>query len=584
MLEKMETVDVDELIEEFETITKDAERIQRETLRKILEENASAEYLQNLGLNGRTDPESFKSCVPLVTHEDLQPYIQRIIDGDISPILTGKPITTISRRHVIYISGTTQGKPKFLPFNDELMETTLQIFRTSYAFRNREFPIGKGKALQFIYGSKQSKTKGGLNAGTATTNVYRSSTFKAEMKAMQSQCCSPDEVIFGPDFHQSLYCHLLCGLIFREEIQLVFSTFAHSLVHAFRTFELVWEELCDDIREGVLSSRITVPSIRAAMSKILKPNPELADLIHKKCSGLSNWYGLIPELFPNAKYLSGIMTGSMEHYLKKLRHYAGDLPLMSADYGSSEGWIGANVNPSLPPELATFAVLPNIGYFEFIPQRLGNLESQVLCIEPKPVGLTEVKVGEEYEIIVTNVAGLYRYRLGDVVKVMGFHNSTPELKFICRRNLLLTINIDKNTEKDLQLSVDEAAQLLAEEKQEVVDFTSHVDLSTDPGHYVIFWEVSGEVNDEVLKECCNCLDRSFVDAGYVSARKVNAIGPLELRVVLKGTFQQILDHYLGLGAALSQFKTPRCVGPTNKTVLQILCNNIGKSYFSTAYG
>lgn len=579
MLEKMETVDVDELIEEFETITKDAERIQRETLRKILEENASAEYLQNLGLNGRTDPESFKSSVPLVTHEDLEPYIQRIIDGDISPILTGKPITTISRS-----SGTTQGKPKFLPFNDELMETTLQIFRTSYAFRNREFPIGKGKALQFIYGSKQSKTKGGLNAGTATTNVYRSSTFKAEMKAMQSQCCSPDEVIFGPDFHQSLYCHLLCGLIFREEIQLVFSTFAHSLVHAFRTFELVWEELCDDIREGVLSSRITVPSIRAAMSKILKPNPELANLIHKKCSGLSNWYGLIPELFPNAKYLSGIMTGSMEHYLKKLRHYAGDLPLMSADYGSSEGWIGANVNPILPPELATFAVLPNIGYFEFIPQRVGNLESQVLFIEPKPVGLTEVKVGEEYEIIVTNVAGLYRYRLGDVVKVMGFHNSTPELKFICRRNLLLTINIDKNTEKDLQLSVDEAAKLLAEEKQEVVDFTSHVDLSTDPGHYVIFWEVSGEVNDEVLKECCNCLDRSFVDAGYVSARKVNAIGPLELRVVLKGTFQQILDHYLGLGAALSQFKTPRCVGPTNKTVLQILCNNIGKSYFSTAYG
>lgn len=103
MLEKMETVDVDELIEEFETITKDAERIQRETLRKILEENGSAEYLQNLGLNGRTDPESFKSCVPLVTHEALEPYIQRIIDGDISPILTGKPITTISRRHVIYM-------------------------------------------------------------------------------------------------------------------------------------------------------------------------------------------------------------------------------------------------------------------------------------------------------------------------------------------------------------------------------------------------------------------------------------------------------------------------------------------------
>jgi jasmonic acid-amino synthetase len=139
-----------------------------------------------------------------------------------------------------------------------------------------------------------------------------------------------------------------------------------------------------------------------AMRKLLRPNPELADLIYKKCSGLSNWYGLIPELFPNAKYIYGIMTGSMEPYLKKLRHYAGELPLMSADYGSSEGWIAANVNPKLPPELATFAVLPNIGYFEFIP-----LQDNAECMykESKPVGLTEVKIGEDYEIVVTNFAG-----------------------------------------------------------------------------------------------------------------------------------------------------------------------------------
>ncbi|TYH43142.1 hypothetical protein ES332_D11G107900v1 [Gossypium tomentosum] len=585
MLEKMEILDVEKLIGDFEVMTKDAENVQRETLKMILEENGCAEYLQNMGLNGRTDPESFKACVPLVTHKDLEPYIQRVADGAFSPILTGKPITTISLS-----SGTTQGKPKFVPFNNELMETTLQIYHTSFAFRNREFPIENGKALQFIYSSKHSKTKGGLFAGTATTNVFRNPQFKKAMTAMQSECCSPDEVIVGPDFHQSLYCHLLCGLIFHEEIQLVSSTFAHSIVLAFRNFEQVWEELCDDIREGVLTSRITFPSVRSAMAKLLKPNPELADLIEKKCSRLSNWYGLIPELFPNVKYIYGIMTGSMEPYLKKLRHYAADVPLISADYGSSEGWIGANINPSLPPESTTYAVLPNIGYFEFIPlkenveghmQENGNVS--FLSTEPKPVGLTEVKVGEEYEVIITSFAGLYRYRLGDVVKVMGFHNSTPELKFVCRRNLMLTINIDKNTEKDLQLAVEEAAKLIAEEKREVIDFSSNVDVSADPGHYVIFWEISGEVSDEVLKECCNCLDRSFVDAGYVSSRKVNAIGPLELRVVWKGTFHKILDHYLRLGAVVSQFKTPRYVEPTNNKVLQILGDNVAKNYFSTAF-
>uniref|UniRef100_A0A5B6ZFP1 Putative Indole-3-acetic acid-amido synthetase GH3.5 isoform 1 n=1 Tax=Davidia involucrata TaxID=16924 RepID=A0A5B6ZFP1_DAVIN len=586
MLDKMDKFDTEEIIEEFEALTLDAENVQRETLKKILEENGDTEYLRKWGLNGRTDPKSFKACVPLVTHKDLEPYIHRITDGDDSPILTGKPIPTISLS-----SGTTQGKPKFVPFNDELMQSTIQIYKTSFAFRNREFPIGNGKSLQFIYGSRQFKTKGGLAAGTATTNLYRSSQFKNTLNAVQSTCCSPDEVIFGPDFHQSLYCHLLCGLVYCDEVQVVSSTFAHSIVHAFRAFEHVWEELCTDIRDGVLTSRVTAQSIRTAMSKLLKPDPELADKIYAKCLGLSNWYGLIPQLFPNAKYVYGIMTGSMEPYVKKLRHYAGELPLLCADYGSSEGWIGANVNPKLPPELATYAVLPNIGYFEFIPLRVrdfveqGTIDPTFLSMEaePVPVGLTEVKVGEEYEVIVTSFAGLYRYRLGDVVKVKGFHNSTPELQFVCRGNLLLTINIDKNTEKDLQLAVEAAAKLLAEEKLEVVDFTSHVDLSTEPGHYVIFWEVSGEASEEVLKECCNCLDRSFVDAGYVGSRKVNAIAPLELRVVRRGTFHKILDHYVGSGGALSQFKTPRCVGPTNNSLLQIVSGNVVQSYFSTAF-
>lgn len=95
----MEAFDGEQVIEEFEEMTRDAERVQRETLKKILEENGSAEYLQMLGLNGRTDPQSFKDCVPLATHDDLEQYIQRIADGDSSPILTGKPIKTISLRY-----------------------------------------------------------------------------------------------------------------------------------------------------------------------------------------------------------------------------------------------------------------------------------------------------------------------------------------------------------------------------------------------------------------------------------------------------------------------------------------------------
>ncbi|RWV94597.1 hypothetical protein BHE74_00041126 [Ensete ventricosum] len=97
-LEKMRGFSHASVINEFEALTKDAGRLQRETLREILEQNGEAEYLHNFDLGGRTDPDSFKACIPLVTHSDLEPYIQRIADGDTSPVLTGKPITSISLR------------------------------------------------------------------------------------------------------------------------------------------------------------------------------------------------------------------------------------------------------------------------------------------------------------------------------------------------------------------------------------------------------------------------------------------------------------------------------------------------------
>ena len=169
------------------------------------------------------------------------------------------------------------------------------------------------------------------------------------------------------------------------------------------------------------------------------------------------------------------------------------------------------------------------------------------------------------------------------MKVAGFYNSTPKLKFVCRGMLTLSINVDKNSEQDVQLAVDSAAKILAAagERLEVLDYTSHADVSSDPGHYVIFWELSAAAgaDDDVLQSCCDELDRGFVDAGYVSSRKTNAIGPLELRVLQPGTFRKVMDNYLSLGAPVNQFKLPRCVAGSNSSVLRILSSSTVKVLF-----
>jgi auxin responsive GH3 family protein/jasmonic acid-amino synthetase len=229
------------------------------------------------------------------------------------------------------------------------------------------------------------------------------------VSGIQLPPCSPDEVIFGPDFGESLYCHLLCGLLFAGEVRVVFAMFGHNLALALETLKRVWGELCDDIRRGAPSPvRVTSPAVRRAVSALLAaPNPALADEVARRCAGLTDdWHGVIPALWPNARYVHTIVTGSMEHYVRKLRHYAGGLPLVAMDYGASEGMVGANVEPEMPPESATFTVLPNIAYFEFIPLKASDDDCpDGSHAEAEPVGLTEVTVGEHYEVVITTFAG-----------------------------------------------------------------------------------------------------------------------------------------------------------------------------------
>ncbi|KAL8031474.1 hypothetical protein ABFX02_13G027500 [Erythranthe guttata] len=593
-----------DIIEWFEDVAGRAGDVQTETLHRILELNCGVEYLKKFfgDINYVKEVDKialeslYTSLVPLSSHADFEPYLQRIANGETDPLITQEPITTLSLS-----SGTTEGRQKYVPFTHHSSNTTLQIFKLAAAYRSRVYPTREGgRILEFIYSSKRFETKGGVTVGTATTHVYASDEFKIKQQQTKSFTCSPKEVISSGDYTQSTYCHLLLGLHFSDEIEYITSTFAYSLVQAFRTFQEIWREICNDLREGTLSSRITIQDVRKSVLDIVacRPNPSLASRVEKKCNELegNDWAGLISEIWPNAKYVNSIMTGSMQPYLSKLRHYAGrGLPLVSGDYGSTESWIGVNIDPFLPPEKVTFAVIPTFSYFEFIPLRRRNNNYQECgsksCsggddfIEDDPIPLSRVKIGQEYEIVLTTFTGLYRYRLGDVVEVAGFYRNTPKLNYICRRNLILTVNIDKNTERDLQLVVERGSQILRKSasRAEIVDFTSHADVANQPGHYVIYWEIEGEAVEEgVLRDCCREMDASFVDHGYVVSRKTNSIGPLELRIVERGTFKKILEYFISNGAALSQFKTPRCT--TNPVLLRILNDCTVGKFYSTSYG
>ncbi|KAG6768139.1 hypothetical protein NC652_018931 [Populus alba x Populus x berolinensis] len=561
----------------IEDMTANVDLVQERVLEEILTSNAETEYLQKYHLNGATDRDTFKSKIPMVTYEDLQPEIQRIANGDKSPILSSHPISEF-----LTSSGTSAGERKLMPTIEEEMDRRQLLYSLLMPVMNLYVPdLDKGKGLYFYFIKAEAKTPSGLVARPVLTSYYKSKQFKARPYDPYNVITSPNETILCVDSFQSMYSQMLCGLIMREEVLRVGAVFASGLLRAIRFLQLNWKELANDISTGSLNPKVTNPSIRECMAKILKPNQELAEFITEECSD-ENWERIITRIWPNTKYLDVIVTGSMAQYIPTLDYYSGGLPKPCTMYASSECFFGLNLRPMSKPSEVSYTIMPNMGYFEFLPHDPSapgfSHESP-----PRLLDLADLEVGKEYELVITTYSGLNRYRVGDILLVTGFYNKAPQFRFVRRKNVLLSIESDKTDEAELHKAVENASLLLREFNTSVVEYTSYAETKTIPGHYVIYWELlvkdpANSPTEEVLNQCCLAMEESLNSVYRQSRVADNSIGPLEIRVVKNGTFEELMDYAISRGASINQYKAPRCVSFT--PIMELLDSRVVSKHFS----
>ncbi|KAE8668166.1 putative indole-3-acetic acid-amido synthetase GH3.1 [Hibiscus syriacus] len=517
----------DKALKFIEDVTINADEVQKRVLSKILSRSADTEYLRRSGLNGCTDRGTFKKVMPVVTYEDLKPDIERIANGDTSQILCSHPISEFLTN-----SGTSAGERKLMPTIDEELERRSLLYSLLMPVISQFVPgLDKGKGMYFLFVKSEAKT-----------TVVR-----------------------------------------------VGAVFASGFIRAIHFLEKNWGILCNDIRTGTIDSKITDPSVREAVSRILKLNPKLADFVEAECSN-GSWKGIITRLWPNTKYIDVIVTGTMSQYIPALDYYSNSLPLVCTMYASSECYFGINLDPLCKPSEVSYTLIPTMAYFEFLPvTREKELTSSIseptaLNDEEKQqlVDLVDVEMGQDYELAVTTYAGLYRYRVGDILRVSGFKNNAPQFNFICRKNVVLSIDSDKTDEAELQNAVKNATNQLGQFEASLVEYTSYADTSATPGHYVLYWELSiKDVNlipSSVFENCCFTVEESL-DSVYRQGRVSDkSIGPLEIRVVENGTFDMLMDFALTQGASINQYKTPRCV--KYAPIILLLNSRVVSSYFS----
>ncbi|NP_001312941.1 probable indole-3-acetic acid-amido synthetase GH3.1 [Nicotiana tabacum] len=558
----------------IEEMTRNADAVQERVLNEILTRNSQTEYLKRFKLDGVSDRETFKNKIPVVTYEDLQPEIQRIANGDRSPILSAHPISEF-----LTSSGTSAGERKLMPTIKEELDRRQLLYSLLMPVMNLYVPgLDKGKGLYFLFIKSETKTPGGLLARPVLTSYYKSEHFKRRPHDPYNVYTSPNEAILCADSFQSMYTQMLCGLYEREQVLRLGAVFASGLVRAIRFLQLHWPQLAHDIRTGTLNPEITDPSICERMGLVMRPNPKLADFVTDECSK-ENWEGIITRIWPKTKYLDVIVTGAMAQYIPTLDYYSGGLPKACTMYAASECYFGLNLNPMCKPSEVSYTIMPNMGYFEFLPHDPNSSRDSTRNL----VDLVDVEVGKEYELVITTYAGLYRYRVGDILRVTGFHNSAPQFHFVRRKNVLLSIDSDKTDEAELQRAVENASKLLKEFNTSVVEYTSYADTKTIPGHYVIYWELlmkdlNNSPSDEVLNKCCLAMEESLNTVYRQGRVACNSIGPLEIRVVKNGTFEELMDYAISRGASINQYKVPRCV--SFAPILELLDSRVMSRHFS----
>jgi hypothetical protein len=288
------------------------------------------------------------------------------------------------------------------------------------------------------------------------------------------------------------------------------------------------------------------PEVRESLMKTLKPDKARADELRLEFSdGFDS--PIVPRIWPRMSWIGGIGTGGFFPYVKRMRKYTGkSIPFNNLCYAASESFMAVARHMSD----TSYVLLPDGGFYEFIPVNDGD-ENHTLNID-------ELEIGEDYEIVITNLSGFYRYRINDVVRVTGYYNETPILKFIYRKNQLLSIAGEKTNEEYLRWAIENFAR---ESHVSVNDYSIFADTTTNPGHYVFLLEPSEIVPKERIPYCRDILEKFMVHANptYGDLLRNGSLGPMEIVFLQQQTYQLYRDVMIMKGASANQLKPVRVI-------------------------
>ncbi len=197
------------------------------------------------------------------------------------------------------------------------------------------------------------------------------------------------------------------------------------------------------------------------------------------------------------------------------------------NFAGSEGLYGTTLLDNTDNGIQ---LLPHINYFEFIP------ESDIEKEDPTVIPLSEVKKGGRYEIVLTNLMGYTRYRIGDV---MTFKDTEPYSVYrIGRKGKSVNLTGEKLSDAHVTEGMAYATKLTG---AEIIDYNVSGTIGEGQANYVIAAMFNNDVDhNEFARAFDECVGKNNGEFRYV--QEFGSLGRTVVKKMTSSHTESIIER------------------------------------------
>jgi hypothetical protein len=516
----------------FEGSTFDATAAQRIKLLSIVKANRDTAYGKAHGFSSIQDVDDYQRNVPINTHESLAPYIDLMADGKPNILTAEAPLM------FAMTSGTT-GKAKLIPVTHSSMAEYNHAVQTHTWRVLEEHPeAGSGQFMVTSSRDVEGRTSAGIPYGAMSGLMV-----KRQPALVRSRFVLPYEISLITNVELKYYLTLRMAL--SSDVSALSSLNPSTILLLCQKLQQYAEPLIRDVRNGTATGLGPLPDwLDKVIASRLSPNARRADELSTLLRGSGT---LQPtEVWPNLAFVACWKGGTMPLYFRQLQRWFPGLPIRDRGYMASEGC------GSIPLTDAgsAGALAITTSFFEFIPVEAREQAN------PPVLTCAQLQPNRDYYILFTTSAGLYRYDINDVVRVVDFYHDVPLIEFVRKGRGMTSLTGEKLAEQQVTAAVLSAVESLSSD--EAIRHFAAVPVFGSPPRYAFFLELGQAMSDEQLQRLAARLDRALCEENveYETKRETLRLGAPLLRIVAPGTFDAYRQERVSGGAPEAQVKIP----------------------------